>query len=120
MGYNVCSSLLRILRISLVTNKYIAIYRSSIADDDIVELLLHRGADPGIKDCTNTTAFHYAVQEGNTTIVQQMLKSEKGCACVNQVDHFGRSPLFDAFHIDGNDSLEMIQLLIENGAGIRQ
>ncbi|KAL1791691.1 ankyrin repeat domain-containing 26, partial [Sigmodon hispidus] len=39
-----------------------------------VSILLKHGADPHIKDFSGNTALHYAVYNGNKTIVNELLE----------------------------------------------
>lgn len=90
---------------------------------DIVELLVKRGAQINniIKNDKKYIALHAAVEEGNTNIVDFLFKY------VNEIAFLDFYKFIDAVDKDGNtalhiamnkNSLEIIKILIENGANV--
>ncbi|KAF6734872.1 Cyclin-dependent kinase 4 inhibitor C [Oryzias melastigma] len=85
-----------------------------LACSELVDALLHAGADPNVRDhVLKLTVTHDAAREGFTDTVRVLINHD---AAVNVVDEKGNLPL----HLAAREGhLEMVQLLIEHTANPR-
>jgi ankyrin repeat protein len=81
-------------------------------NEELVELLLQRGANPKVISAYGETALHYAAWRGNTAVVQQLLAQKVG---VNPAHYLGRTPLIFAVR---QGSLPIVKLLLAQGANV--
>ena len=82
------------------------------ADDEyeeVVRLLLDRGADPNLKNNWKQTPLHTTTQNKNQTVARLLIDSG---ADINAQDHKGRTPLHRC------KNLEVAKLLISKGADV--
>ncbi len=80
---------------------------------EIVQLLLHKGADINAADKEGITALMCAHYYGNIEIVTLLLKQPM--VDINAVDESGYTVLMQAC---GKDSVNMVKLLLQNDADI--
>ena len=97
---------------TLKENKTLIIAAQNGHIEEIVQLLLEKGADVNAKDNDGRTALMFAAEKGHTEIVQILLK--KG-ADVNAEDEYGGTALMIAAE---NGHTEIIKLLLEKGADV--
>lgn len=81
-------------------------------DEDIIQFLLHHGADPTIKDQHGSTAMHYAAKNGNEAILGYLLAKQVN---LDVQDCQGRTPLFVAIQ---NGDVSVVSLLLRSGANV--
>lgn len=81
-------------------------------DEDIIQFLLHHGADPATKNQRGSTAMHYAAKNGNETILGYLLAKQVN---LNVQDCQGRTPLFVAIQ---NGDVSVVSLLLQSGASV--
>jgi ankyrin repeat protein/L-ascorbate metabolism protein UlaG (beta-lactamase superfamily) len=81
-------------------------------NEEIVTLLLNRGADVKIGDVDNSQPIHLAAISGNTRVAELLLANG---ATANEQDDNGATPLIFA---TGRGHLDMVRYLIENGADV--
>jgi ankyrin repeat protein len=77
--------------------------------EEVVRLLLNRGADPNLKDDWQQVPLHNTTQNKNQTIAELLIDSG---ADINAQDHKGRTPLHRC------KSLAVAKLLISKGADV--
>ena len=82
--------------------------------DNIVTLLLSRGADPRLVDKSKRTAAHWAAKEGRFGTVEELLAHD--ASIINHQDDRGQSLL----HIAVKFSLEDVDLLLKPKPGEQQ
>ena len=87
-------------------------YAASIDSEDIVDILLQKGADPKIKDNEGKTPLDIAVEKGHAAIVEVLVK---GGAEINKRMPSGMTPFYFAF-INGRK--EIVKFLIAHGADV--
>jgi ankyrin repeat protein len=113
--------------------------------DDVVSLLIERGADINIPSSNSYTALHFAAQVDNVEIITLLLNKGmsvnvtgrrydtplhsaaqcgslraaevlvKGGAAIDKTDKYGRTALIDAAR---NREMEVVRFLVENGADV--
>lgn len=76
----------------LVLNAFLC--QSRYESEQVVPVLLRRGADPTLKSNHGFTALHFAAQRGNVSIVEILLQNKK--VMVNARNVRGHTPLHDA------------------------
>jgi ankyrin repeat protein len=84
---------------------------------EILKFLLSQGADATLLQNMHQTPLFVSVQEGHFYAAKCLLKNEKGCATVNQMDIFGRTPLFISAE---KGFIDIVKLLVDHGAKIYQ
>ncbi|MDD9899435.1 MAG: ankyrin repeat domain-containing protein [Alphaproteobacteria bacterium] len=82
---------------------------------NLAQKLLERGVDPNAKGNKDDTALLRSAYHCNTDLVRALI--DKG-ANVNDANIYGHTPLMVAVAQDIEESMEIISLLIENGADI--
>lgn len=90
---------------------YSAVY---LQDYNIVKILLHFGADANLYNSYFGTILHFAVRDGETSIV--MLLTERESTNIDAVDSFGNTALHIAAR---NGQYEMVNILMALGAKVR-
>ena len=84
--------------------------------NESIEPLLSRGADIQAKDSVGNTALHHAASiEGNTLIIEKLLKNETSKQVINAQNSIGNTALMSAFY-DGHH--DKVALLVNNGADV--
>ena len=84
--------------------------------NESIEPLLSRGADIQAKDSDGNTALHHAASiEGNTLIIEKLLKNETSKQVINAQNSIGNTALMSAFY-DGHH--DKVALLVNNGADV--
>ena len=78
--------------------------------NDVVQLLLDKGAEPNLSDQNGNTALLYAAFRGHLDVVQLLLN--RG-ADVNMADYYGTTPLHWAAEIGHK---HVVKLLLDRGA----
>ncbi|KAK8147945.1 hypothetical protein G3M48_000643 [Beauveria asiatica] len=79
---------------------------------DMIQCLLHAGADPMTRDQKGRTALHYAARRSNAAILNRLLGLEVN---IDVRDSQGRTPLFNA--VEGGN-IESARLLLQLGANV--
>jgi len=88
--------------------------RAGLADRDVFEFLMRRGADIGLPDTKGEPLLHIAISRGHLGTVSRLIGYG---AEVNQTDSKGRLPLDIAQSLGkGPNSTEILDILIRNGA----
>ena len=85
-------------------------YASSVANREIVQLLLGKGANPRASDFLGKTALHYAVLAGQLGIAADLVQAG---ALLDTQNHSGETPLFLATR---DCHLALVQFLLERCA----
>lgn len=75
-------------------NSFSILFAAIIAgDENVVDLLLKKGADILKKDDEGNTALHFAAGQGHDKIVSLLLQHEKGQILINEANQDGVTPL---------------------------
>ncbi|KAF3393739.1 putative ankyrin repeat protein [Penicillium rolfsii] len=88
-------------------------YAAENGHQDVVKLLLDKGADSNIKDnYRSLTPLHYAVENGNWEVLKLLLEYGAN-PNIEGNGFYNQTPLYDAVE---KDNQEMVKLLLDKGA----
>jgi ankyrin repeat protein len=87
------------------------------SDIEITRLLVRYGADVHLRDIIRVTALHEAARRGRVDVITELLRHG---ANVNAKEISGKTPLGSILELSFDRNLNVIPVLLQNGASLRQ